>query len=112
MTLSLDKIVAGLERTASEMPSLLAEWDDFDPELREEYTDQLLWILSARSDMIAQAQSAERFIEVAQRVAAATAALFDLREDIGTKMGIPPSCIVPYVTYTSSTETQPYAMAI
>jgi hypothetical protein len=107
MNLTIDQFIDGLERSVRELPAVLAEWEDIEVELREEYTDQLLWLLRSRSDVLARATQGNRYLELAQRIVAATCAMFQIREGIREKMGITTDRIVPYVTFVATDNPDP-----
>jgi hypothetical protein len=44
--ISVDNFVSSLRRLDTELPKLFQEWDSFDPELQEEYLDQISWLLN------------------------------------------------------------------
>jgi hypothetical protein len=107
MNLTLEQFIEGLERSARELPGVLADWADLDDELRDEYTDQLLWLLSKRAEVQARASREGRFWELAPRIAAATSTFFDLRDQLRALMGIPVDKIVPYTAYTEQQQDGP-----
>lgn len=88
MNLTTDQFIRGLERSVSELPSVLNEWESLDQELRTEYADQLDWMLRTRQFASDRAASEGRGIEIAQRVAAVNAALFAVRAAIADTMGL------------------------
>jgi hypothetical protein len=100
MNLSLDQFIDGFERTARDLPALLAEWESIEEDLRQEYVDQLSWMLRTRPEVIAMATPEGRLVEVAQRMGAATVVMWALRADIDAKMGITAKQLVPYAAYT------------
>jgi hypothetical protein len=113
MNLTLDQYIAGLERSVRGLASVLGEWEELDEELRSEYVEQLLWMLRVRPDVLSRAmrEGDARWFELSERVAAATARLFEMRGEIAEKMGVTIERIVPYATYTA-TESGPTAMAV
>jgi hypothetical protein len=112
MNLTLDQFIDGLERSARELPGVLAEWDEIDDDLHEEYTDQLLWLLKARADVFVVATRENRYLEFAQRIVTATSSMFQLRDEIREKMGIPTDRIVPYVTFVATDPDPSLALAV
>lgn len=104
MNMTIDQYLGGFERTARELPALLSDWETLDNELRGEYAEQLLWMLSKREDVQVRASRERRFFDVGQRINAATKALFDHRQELSEFMGIPLDRIVPYTAYTDPTE--------
>jgi hypothetical protein len=47
--LTRDQFINGLTKTAREIPDLFRDWDMIDFDLKEEYADQLQWLLNAAS---------------------------------------------------------------
>jgi len=94
MNLTLDQYINGFERTARELPELLGRWESIDHELREEYAEQLAWLLESRSEVHALAERASRGVEIAMRTALATAAIFSMRAALAQAMNLPSEAIV------------------
>jgi len=88
MNLSLDRYIEGVERTAANLPALLKNWETIDEDLGAEYAEQLSWLLRARPEATAMATTSGRFVEIAQRLAAAVATMWELRAELEAKMGI------------------------
>jgi len=112
MNLTLDQFIDGFERSARELPSVFEEWNEIDLELREEYADQLLWMLQARPDVVARATRERRYIELVQRINAVTSALFDMRGALAEKMGIPTDRIVPDTVYTTTEQPENFSPSV
>jgi hypothetical protein len=113
MNLTIDQYILGLERSVRELPDVLAEWDELEDELREEYAAQLLWLLRVRADVGMRAVHEKRFLELENRIGTATAALFNMRQDLREKMGITTDCLVPRLSYTATDPPEhPVAMAV
>jgi hypothetical protein len=109
MNLTIDEFIEGLERTARELPAVLSEWDELDEELKDEYTEQLFWLLAARARVI----GGERALEIADRIARVTSAMFELRVELQQKMGIAPDRIVPHLAYSAPVKhDRAYALAV
>lgn len=94
MNISLDQYLDGFERTARELPDLLARWESLDEDLRDEYSDQLVWLLEAKRDARQLAEGLGRTVECAQRLAYATAAIFRLRSPLMVAMGVTSESII------------------
>lgn len=77
MNVTLDQYMYGLEEAAQELPKLLAEWATIDEELQEEYTEQLRWMLDARTEALQMARSENRYLEVLRRIEAASHLMAD-----------------------------------
>lgn len=101
MNITIEQFIEGLERSVRELPSILEDWDGLDDELREGYTEQLLWLLKSRAAVLANV-AGTRHLDAAQRIATATAALCHLKRELDEVMGITSECIVPYVTFTAA----------
>ncbi|MGH7284293.1 MAG: hypothetical protein ACRELY_22425 [Polyangiaceae bacterium] len=106
MNMSLNHYIVGLERSARELPNVLAEWDDIDLDLRDEYVAQLEWLLCARQEILARAQREQRYFEIAQRIVTATSSMFDLREELAAKMAIAVDQMFPFLTYSSTEDPE------
>jgi hypothetical protein len=109
MNLTLDQFFDGLERSVRELPGVLSEWEELESELRDEYADQLLWLLRSRADVLARAAREERYLEFVQRMVNATVAMLHLRDEIRDALGISVDEIVPDVTFIDTDDDAPIA---
>jgi Lon protease-like protein len=88
VNLTVDQFLTGLERTTREMPSALHEWKSLDRDLRDEYTDQLEWMVDAIDEVLPLAAKTNRAGEAALRVAVALASLRSMRDEILAVIGV------------------------
>jgi len=112
MNLTLDQYLNGLERSVRELPAVLLEWDDIEPDLQDEYVDQLTWMLHVRPDVARRAEQEGRYLDVMQRINAATSAMFHMREQLREKMSVSVDRIVPYTAYAATDCDSNFAMAV
>jgi hypothetical protein len=52
--LSVDNFISSLRDLPEKLSQLIIDWDTLDDELREEYLDQLKWMLSKAAEFIEQ----------------------------------------------------------
>jgi hypothetical protein len=96
MNLTLDDYILSLEDSARELPAVLAEWDEIDPELQDGYIDQLSWLIRVQRQVALRARDEGREREISERLIAANAAMGTLRESLLELMGIKlPAVAVP-----------------
>lgn len=88
MNLTLDQYLSGLERSAREIPRVLAEWATLDYDLCDSYAEQLAWLLQVQADIFVSARSLGRDMEVAERLARANAEFLALQAQIGALLGV------------------------
>jgi hypothetical protein len=88
MNISLDQYLTGLERTARELPGLLASWNTIDTELAEEYVDQLIWIISSTCVALTMAVADGRAAEAKRRIDAALGVISEMGDEIHRTMAV------------------------
>jgi hypothetical protein len=50
--ITVDGFVASLKQFKDGLPKLIDEWPDIDPELKNEYIDQMQWMLDKAAEFI------------------------------------------------------------
>jgi hypothetical protein len=50
--ITFDSFVSSLRKLDKGLPELINDWDNIDPYLREEYLDQISWLLSKAAEYI------------------------------------------------------------
>jgi hypothetical protein len=50
--ITVENFVSGLRKTKDNIPAVIDTWQDIDPELQEEYLDQLTWLLEKSAEFI------------------------------------------------------------
>ena len=102
MNIPVEHFVQDLERSARELPNVLAEWADLHEELRQAYSEQLTWMLEARPKVLARAASERCFMAMNHRISIAARTMYDYREQVEAQMGIPASIFYPCLTWNGS----------
>jgi hypothetical protein len=50
--ITVDNFVSSLRNLKDNLPKLLMEWETIEPELQEEYLDQISWLLNKAAEFI------------------------------------------------------------
>jgi hypothetical protein len=67
MNLTLEQFLSGCDRSAKELPEVLATWADLDETLRREYAEAFIWMLeSMRSLLVGLIQASSKNDGVAE----------------------------------------------
>lgn len=117
MNTSLQKLIAGVVSLPRNLPGVLAAWDTYDDDLREEYAEQVPWLIrSAREalldEMTRTAAPHERLFALQQSVATAVVQLMTMGDLIEEKMGFRPEQLLPGVTVAGFVDPRPKECAV
>lgn len=52
MNISIDQFIGSLAKIARELPLLIEDWNTIEPELQEEYIDQIRWMLNKSGELL------------------------------------------------------------
>lgn len=88
MNISIDEYLEGFENSAKELPRVMHDWPSIDDDLKDEYVDQLLWLIAAQADVMREATTLGRSQAVGVRLVAIIAELATQAAGLRNEMGI------------------------
>lgn len=77
MNITTENYLSSLERFVRDLPRLIAQWDQIDETLQDEYISQIEWLLKAQAEAIREAP-AHQALDVRQRIAIANKSLYQM----------------------------------
>jgi hypothetical protein len=88
VTMELDKFVKGIEYCAQELPNIINGWDKLDYELREEYADQVHWMLDNRNEVMKSSKDFTKILSCSKKIETAVKTIYIHEDFLNKKMGI------------------------
>lgn len=88
MNITIDQYVKGFEDSVIKLPEVFREWDRIDPELQEEYADQLNWMINYTENALHLAKEKHRYFEIVNRLTNVRKSLSAMREPLARFMQI------------------------
>jgi hypothetical protein len=88
MNITIEQFLSGYENIAVALPQLLDDWPTIDEDLRDEYIDQLEWMLAHASELLTRAMEQGCHLAASERIATTNIKLRALKDRVRDVMGV------------------------